>query len=145
MTIKTFESALPDNRTLEVDTLFGNPRLLLKELNGSVNGFNFDKADAPALCLAVMETAGHAEPPTRINTYNYFGLAMHYLRKGFEEQEIATAEAKAQAELEAEAFKLRRAYLVGRTGFDSWNELTDADRENWLAVARKAREMRAEK
>ena len=97
-------------------------------------------SDAPALALAILEAAGIDDADSG-NT----SCAVADLRTYVAMVERITAEAKEQAELEAEAFELRRAYLEGRAGFDSWNELTDAERDHWLAVARKAREMRTEK
>lgn len=109
--------------------------LELKE-NGKRATTVFPPKDAPALALAVLEAAGVAESSDA-------GVAAGYLRSHIAEQERTTAEAKEQAELEAEALELRNEF-TGRTATE-WAYPTTTAKEGWIAVARKAREMRAEK
>jgi len=101
--------------------------------------FNFHNTEAPALALAVLEAAGYEEHQKGWDVLNSadenFAQAMRCLSKGLELQERATAEAEAQAKLEAEALEL----------YQLWETLQSDDETVWLAVARRAREMRAEK
>ena len=63
------------------------------------------------------------------------------------DQERITAEAKEQAELEAEALELRNTYWSHASGVSaktSLKDLTAVDQEIWVSMARKAREMAKE-
>ena len=113
--------------------------LELKE-NGKRATTVFPPKDAPALALAVLEAAGVGESSDA-------GVAAGYLRSHIAEQERAAAEAKEQAELEAEALELLNAHreATGNPLAESLDGLLYNAKENWLAVARRAREMREEK
>lgn len=99
-------------------------------------------SDAPAIALAILEAAGFVGDETM-----FTGLAVANLRDHIEEQERVTAVAKEQAELEAEAVRLANAGREASVEYERESVLNfhDLDTEFWLAVARKAREMRAEK
>ncbi|MEU5838530.1 hypothetical protein ABZ820_33350 [Streptomyces diacarni] len=91
--------------------------------------------------LAILEAAGVESP------YFNLGDAVDNLRQHVEREAKRTAEAKAQAELEAEALEMFNEYRVATqlTPIVSWDEAHPLAQEQWLAVARKSREMRAEK
>lgn len=96
-------------------------------------------SDAPALALAILEAAGWPEcEPTSVTH-----TILSDLNRVVELQERVTAEAKEQAELEAEAlvlFSASRLSYETVPSFDGYPNL----KLSWLAVARKAREMAKE-
>ena len=121
-------------------------RVRICSLHGpDVSNVTVSTQDAPALALAILEAGGF------VGDENMFtGLAVANLRDHVEEQERATAEAEAQAELEAEALGLLNAYLHSADTrlYATWEEVVEVSKrmaEDWLAVARKAREIGAEK
>lgn len=145
--MKTFKNSyMSAESSMEIEPSISGELFHITHVTGrGEKSFKFSNTDAPALALAILEAAGYDDMADDANLADVHAFnAMHKLQESVDTQERATAEAKEQAELEAEAFKLRRAYLEGRAGFDSWNELTDAERDHWLAVARKAREMAKE-
>lgn len=106
----------------------------------------FDPASIPALALAELEAAGYKEAQGNETTEaaHHFGMAMLHLSLGIKEQDYITAEAKEQAELEAEALELLNVVREAR-GIKPHLTAGEASPEamnEWLAVARKAREMR---
>lgn len=139
---KIFKSADLHNRELKVDVLFGSPRLIINDFDGDSKGFIYEKADAPALALETLEKAGFKEDP---DPMNHFELAMYHLMEGLKEQERNTAEAKEQAELEAEALGYWKAFhsVMGQGVEDDvrWTDLMPETQTKWLAVVRKAREV----
>lgn len=125
--------------------------LELKE-NGNRATTVFPPKDAPALALAILEAAGYREERKRgwdvLNSADEnIAQAMRYLSKGIEIQKRTTADAKEQAELEAEALELCDSARLanGRFKIGNFGLMKDAEKTTWLAVARRAREMRAEK
>lgn len=97
-------------------------------------------SDAPALMLAIGEAA-YPEVQGRPNRVHY---AIGALLEQVEEDGFKAAEA--QAELEAEAQCLRDAFAGEmKTELEDFSTLNSHVRDRWLAVARRAREMRAEK
>lgn len=97
--------------------------------------------ESAKFALAILEAAGVTESSDA-------GVAAQYLRARMAEQEQATAEAKEQAELEAEAFNLYRAYMAVQSPMSiigDWQMLAEITKEKWLAVARKSREIGAGK
>ncbi|MGP9782574.1 hypothetical protein ACT3UQ_08950 [Glutamicibacter sp. AOP12-B1-11] len=76
-------------------------------------------------------------------------MSAHQAEKALEylSDEEVTAEAKEQAELEAEALFFFNAFWEGRDALpiDSWDKEPGKSKQSWLAVARRARGMRAEK
>lgn len=144
---KTFKSAGSDNRELEVDVLFGNPRLLIKDFDGGIKGFIFGKADAPALALAILEAAG-VVPENRVfreGSDEHLQCIAYDLTRYLDKSAERAVEVMELAELEAEALELLNAAIRQGDGaiYDSFSRIPTPDL--WLAVARKAREMRAEK
>ncbi|MNW58827.1 hypothetical protein D3C74_367100 [compost metagenome] len=111
-------------------------------------GVSVAPSDAPALALAILEAAGYkgilaSEEPGNLIEKAYSAIRLH-----IKEQERITAEAKEQAELEAEALKLLLAFQAiddpDNRGCE-WRQYGTNTKDKWLAVARRAREMRAEK
>lgn len=148
MTSQTFEG-IDGTRLLHIKNL-GKHVTMSIEVPGQVHmGITFDPASIPALALAELEAAGHKEEQGNETTEaaHHFGMSMLHLRLGIKEQDYITAEAKAQAELEAEALELLNVVREAR-GIKPHLTAGEASPEamnEWLAVARKAREMRAEK
>lgn len=150
MTSKTFES-IDQTRQLHVKPLDKHVTLVINYKDAGRSGLTISHSDAPALALAVLEAAGYEERQKGWDVLNSadenIAQAMRCLSKGIEIQERATAEAKELAELEAEALELFKA--SGTYGSDrislKLSDLDDHIQEAWLAVARRAREMRAEK
>lgn len=100
--------------------------------------------DAPALALAILEAAGYDDMADDANLADVHAFnAMHKLQESVDTQERATAEAKEQAELEAEALELYNARIlfIGGEALTSFEKLNQDNKDMWLAVARKAREM----
>lgn len=146
---KTFNSDSTDGRALEVGRNGERTWLNIREFDLENTMFMLAPADAPALCLAILEAAGYSEEYEGGNCWaGPLGQAMHMLRLETEAQERAIAEARERAELEAEAFNLYRAYMSVHEPLNAigdWHMLAERTKEKWLAVARRAREMRAEK
>lgn len=115
---------------------------------------NLSDNNAPALALAILEAAGveASSPHYGANDDPHWNLrwASHHLGRSIELIEAKVAEAREQAELEAEALELWRAFQSSRVdgvhaSLPTFATLPDGGKVIWLAVARKAREMRAEK
>lgn len=97
--------------------------------------------ESAKFALAILEAAGVESP------YFNLGEAVDNLRQHVEREANHAAEAKEQAELEAEALELANSavLVVGNPPYPSIRHMGDTSLRKWLAVARKAREMRAEK
>ena len=101
--------------------------------------------DAPALMQAIGDCLPPIPATVRDGSYEAcMAVALEYLGKAVRALEAETAEAKEQAKLEAEALELYNVCMTGHS-LSSFNGLGGALRDQWLAVARRAREMRAEK
>lgn len=140
MSSKTFKSVVHGSSIQVHDNGEGVFIGLLRE-DSITRGTTLSKSDAPALALAVLEAAGVAESSDA-------GVAANYLRLHISEQERAKAEAREQAELEAEALELfntRQKAIYGDACTTYKEFATDNAKQTWLAVARRAREMRAER
>ena len=147
---KTFKSAI-----------IGHPRRLhLEENEHGVNihasdpewrdgyGITIATSDAPALALAILEAAGYQEhSKAELGSSELLAsYGMTKLRQAVQAQDREESEAEAQAKLEAEALKLINAYRDSM-GYTTcyWETVGESDRKNWLAVARRARELNKEK
>lgn len=133
-------------RELIVDRLFTDPRLLTKAGDDDKLGIRIAPSDAPALALAILEAAGVEAKPSNDDpgTPGNLGRIAYQLMIHIEDAENITAEAEAQAKLEAEALELRNEYFNNER---AWSDLNDDGQTLWLRMARKARELggRAEK
>lgn len=142
MTSKTFEG-VDGTRLLHIKNL-GKYVAMSIEVPGQVHmGITFDTASIPALALAELEAAGLTVAKGDVKQDSFEDLmidASLHLKCAIRLQERATAEAKEQAELEAEALELYRTFYCSDA---SWVDVFK--KETWLAVARKAREIGAEK
>ncbi|MGP9528616.1 hypothetical protein [Glutamicibacter sp. AOP5-A2-18] len=141
MTSKTFKNAEGYNIQLSVSKCDGMVEISILYPNGDEHTTSISPSDAPALALAILEAAGVTETDSP-----YMQEAADNLRAYILIEEKVAAEAKEQAELEAEALELLRASQCIRTDgmyayVPSFAELSDPSKTKWLAVARKAREM----
>lgn len=145
---KTFKCVEHEEEVLEVYSFTGEDggrkfSLLLPHVSPN-EGIAFDSTTAPALALTILEAAGWPEDDPRSATKQI----MMWLGDVVRTVERITAEAEAQAKLEAEALKLYRAYMAihePMNAIGGWHMLAEHTQETWLAVARRAREMRAGK
>lgn len=146
MTSKTFKSV--NDNTCELDVRANDCGVFIAfSRAGQIRqASTFAPSDAPALALAILEAAGF-EDSSSGGHITGARIAVGDLKRHVKMHERITAEAKEQAELEAEAlelFKVSGAYGSDRL-FLKFSHLDDNIQKAWLAVARKAREMRAEK
>lgn len=135
MTSKTFKSAVSAGHLNIHDSKRGLITVSISRDKAILEMIDLKTETAPALALAILEAAGVESP------YYNLGDAVGNLRRHVEREARYAAEAKEQAELEAEALDFlnvsREAKHLGPLGnFD------DHTKDAWLAVARKAREMR---
>lgn len=139
MSSKTFKSALDSPVTLEVERET-HPAGVYVSIGQST--ILLAASDAPALSLAILEAAGAHK-----DSQDFLGGAVEQLKFHIGEQERITAEARERAELEAEALMLANSAVlaVGNPPYPSIEHMSDTSLRKWLAVARRAREMRAEK
>lgn len=102
--------------------------------------FFLNPSDAPALCLAILEAAGLR------GRSDYMDEAMDNLANYISESRANEAGAKEQAELEALALEMFNVWLkaLGDAGYPDWNGEVAELKDTWLAVARRARELRSE-
>lgn len=137
---KTFDSATNNGTEVCIGDGIGSTtfHLMIRDVGATVGkvGIYLPASEAPALALAILEVAGFVGDETLFS-----GLAVANLRDHIEEQERVTAEAKEQAELEAEALELFKAAFP-RLIDEQF--LSTEQAELWLRVARKAREMAKE-
>lgn len=103
---KTFKSSsqASGNRTLSVDRLYGDPRLLISGENRI--GFMIDPSDAPALSLAILEAAGVQlcrDPKAMAPTLSSIACDLEEL---VVQLEMDAKEAADRAKLESEAVQL---------------------------------------
>lgn len=149
MSSKIFKSSyMSDSSRLEIEASIASTSFHITHCTVvGEKSFMFDNTTAPALALAILEAAGYDDMADDANLADVHAFnAMHKLQESVDTQERATAEAKEQAELEAEALELFNASRVVRgLVLIEWVSVTKSERDEWLAVARKAREMRAEK
>ncbi len=101
--------------------------------------------ESAKFALAILEAAG-VEGSSTGGLITGARIAVGDLKRHVAKQECATAEAKEQAEFEAEALELFNAFWTGRDEFpiDSWDDEPGNAKQSWLAVARRAREMAKE-
>ena len=132
---------------LEITKTPAGIRITIQESPDVTHGW-FAPDQAPAIALAILEAAGYDDKADDMSQADAHAFdAMHKLQQSVDEQERATAEAKAKAELEAEALELCDSARLanGRFKIGNFGLMKDAEKTTWLAVARRAREMRAEK
>lgn len=126
-------------------------QLIIRNVGSGIGkaGIYLNSSDIPALALAILEAAGYKEH-SKANLGSSELLASYgltKLRQAVQAQEREESEAREQAKLEAEALELFKA--SGAYGSDrfflKFSDLEETTQSAWLAVARRAREMRAEK
>lgn len=106
--------------------------------------------DTRALALAILEAAGYDDMADDANLADVHAFnAMHKLQESVDTQERATAEAKEQAELEAEALAFFNAYdnvpqKMSEPPLESFVGMPRYVKDRWLAVDRFIAKIRAE-
>ena len=135
---KTFKSA-HSNRIMSVEELpSGNVSVTV-----GLSEIRLDKETAVESAFAQI----HAAYPTVVMTED-LSKAKEFLLSHISNMREATAEAKEQAELEAEALNYWKTFqkVTSPTSFDviQWGILMPETQAKWLAVARKARELNKE-
>lgn len=148
MTSKTFES-IDQTRQLHVKPLDKHVTLVINYKHAGRSGLTISHSDAPALALAILEAAGveaSFDPDATYGTAEQLGHIQDHLHEYVNAQERAAAEAREQAELEAEALELLNAFSLATGGvpIDSF-EGRSMSKPGWIDAARRAREMRNEK
>lgn len=145
--MKTFKSALVSPVTLEVEDTFGLPGVPGVYLTIGQSVILLGLSDAPALALAILESAGF-EDSSSGGHITGARIAVGDLKRHVKMQERANAEAKDRAELKAEALELVNAWRdsANYTPHTNWDALEDTPvGDHWLSVARKSRELRDSK
>ena len=149
MTSKTFKSAVSEGRLSIEEAPCGLFTVGIRRDGVVTDVVDLAPSDAPALMQAIVECLPPIPEIVRDGSYEaYMAVVVTYLDKAVRALEAETAEAKEQAELEAEAFNLYRAYMAVHAPMNAigdWQMLAERTKEKWLAVVRKSRELRAEK
>ena len=144
MTSKTFKSAVSEGRLSIEEAPCGLFTVGIRRDGVVTDVVDLAPSDAPALTLTILEKSGYGGTSVSPLLMQAFDLIKLYVK----DQERITAEAREQAELEAEAFNLYRAYMAVHAPMNAigdWQMLAERTKEKWLAVVRKSRELRAEK
>lgn len=149
---KNFHSATTGNERSLIISATGEGNVILAIQADVSRGIQLDQATMPAIMLALAEAAG-VKPVdhtvTGLGKPNWLEGIAHGLKLHIEHEAKRTAEAREQAELEAEALKLWLACRAVSNKYQTedikFSDLDATEQAEWLAVARKAREMSAEK
>lgn len=137
MTSKTFECMNPVVELTIAKGSNGNINFIINhDLRGNTKA-TLEKSAGAHAALAILEAAGW--PNEHLATTEI----LRRLRELDEHVKAMEVEAKEQSELEAEALELANEFNKTDWDFFPCNRTVEA--QNWLAVARRAREMSAEK
>lgn len=135
-----------DKSTLELSVIRTNEDLLRVGISTpgveTYGSIDLAPSDAPALALAILEAAGRTDS-SKGGIIDKVSNAMLLLKEHVKAEERNTLEAKEQAELEGEALELFNANQG--TDLDDWKYADRSVVSSWVRVARKAREIGAEK
>jgi len=144
---KTFNS-IEETRQLHVSRLGEDcVTLVINYKDAGRSGITLPPSDAPALALAILETAGveatdMPEDPTHWNDPEALeSLASWCLRQSIELKARANAEAKEREELEAEAKAFFTIYTESYGLIANWDAEEERLHDRWISFARKAREL----
>lgn len=146
MSSKTFEG-VDGTRLLHIKNL-GKHVAMSIEVPGQVHmGITFDPASIPALALAELEAAGLTVAKGDVKQDSFEDVmidASLHLKCAIRLQERATAEAREQAELEAEALDFMNAVrdATGARPLGGFPAYASGIKAHYLIIARKARELR---
>lgn len=149
MTSKTFECMNPVVELTITKGSNGNINFIINhDLRGNTKA-TLEKSAGAHAALAILEAAG-VEARHHSAYENGTPEAMERIAQALADEigiaEAATAEAKEQAELEAEALELCNAHRSAEPGCEPLSEwagsVWEESKQHWLAVARRAREMR---
>lgn len=152
MTSKTFKnrvSVLDAESVLEIADTPAGIRITVSEEDFIVSGW-FNPKQGAEIALAILETAGVEPDREPLECQVSLGTIVADLQGAIEYAEALASANREQAELEAEALGLLNAYLHSADTrlYATWEEVVEVSKrmaEDWLAVARKAREIGAEK
>ena len=131
---------------IEIANVDGRPAIIVTDNYKSTMAY-FEPADGAKTALAILDSAGYTEGDKMAKdaARSHFGDAVESLAVGVGEQGRATAEAKEQAELEAEARDFYDVYhSAADWPYQDWVMLEERYKAQFIAVARKAREMAKE-
>ncbi|MGP5023301.1 hypothetical protein ACTXIU_17170, partial [Glutamicibacter arilaitensis] len=146
MTSKTFKSEVSHGRLSISDTRNGLFTVAVRRSGESVDMIDLKTETAPALALAILEAA---IPKGQISVSAAMADSLHALRDEVKRIDERNAAVREQAELEAEALKLWLACRAVSNKYQTedikFSDLDAIEQAEWLAVARKAREIGAEK
>lgn len=146
-TFKNRVSVRDAESVLEITDTPAGIRITVSEEDRIVSGW-LNPDQGAEIALAILEAAGYDDKADDMSQADAHAFdAMHKLQQSVDEQERAAAEAKEQAELEAEALELMNVRLdaAGNPKHLTKETVDPIALEAWIAVARRAREMRAEK
>lgn len=87
---KTFKSSLTD-RMLEVEVYHDSPHIAITGAGLPHSGFFFKSTDAPALCLAILEAAGHEGSSSSSCLMQAFDLIEQHIKEESKKAEEAAA------------------------------------------------------
>lgn len=145
-----YKNGLDETVRLRIEPRIGTEGIYLElKENGNRATTVFPPKDAPSLALAILEAAGvesvyHGSfvAGSEWQLEHATGELREYVRA----RAVKDAEAKERAELEAEAEALYLTYFeAADVKCKDWRILDQYIKDYWFAVARRAREMRAEK
>ena len=138
---KTFKST-EGGFSIGIHPVTDGVQFRITNMRGNYQQFNTPASVAAEQALAILEAA--VGESSRQSAYSE--RAIDNLRSEVDRMKLEDAEAEAQVKLEAEALELRKAWKLGDgVQVQKFEDLIEVAQEKWLAVARKAREMRAEK
>ena len=149
-----FESSITEGKFLEIDWADDDGSIGLGIIHssfGDMGRITLSVSDVPALMVELARAAGLDKiiwGKDEVGTFKYhMHQAVLSLEKAIGARRDAEAAAKEQAELEAEALALFNALRdsIDVLPIASFSVLSDPVKARWLAVARKAREMRGDK
>lgn len=152
---KTFKSAYAEHGDQKLNIIGVDDGVRVSVDHGShgAKGIIIAPSDAPALALAILEAAGfkaefHATGTFQDGDCWQLENVAQVIKDYLSIKDAEAAEAEARAKLEAEALKLLLAFQTiddpDNRGCE-WRQYGTNTKDKWLAVARRAREMRAEK
>lgn len=143
---KTFKSAKSALELTVVRTNEDLVRIITQLPYETGRAIDLAPSDAPALMQAIVECLPPLPDFVRDGSHEaYMAVVVTYLDKAVRALEAETAEAKEQAELEAEALELYNTWREVNA-YEALSSFSDGApigaMAEWLAVARRAREMR---
>lgn len=145
---KTFKSASSERKVRIWEANLGVAVCVEDPITNETTSTQIAPSDAPALALAILEAAGVEPDREPLECQVSLGTIVADLQETIQYAEALASAHREQAELEAEALGLLNAYLHSADTrlYATWEEVVEVSKrmaEDWLAVARKAREIGA--